>query len=315
MVTGIDCSKDYFDISVQSGQKEVFKGRFSNDEAGFVEALGHMHGSHIAMEATGPYYFRLAKFLWERDERVSVINPLVIRRFSQMTLARTKTDRKDAQLIAKFTSMTEPAQWRLPEEHVLRIRNLEGYIKGQKECRTMLTNRLHAYEHAGTLEPTLRKTIEEGIKRYDQDINEHERQVQQIIMENYGELNANLRSIPGIGPRSAALLIILTDGFSRFEGHRQLISYFGLAPRIFESGSSVRGKGHICKMGMGQVRKVLYMAAISAIRSNTACSGLYGRLMEKGKPYKVAIIAVVNKLIKQAFAIAKSGKGYIAKAA
>ena len=82
---------------------------------------------------------------------------------------------------------------------MLRIRNLEGYIKGQKECRTMLTNRLHAYEHAGTLEPTLRKTIEEGIKRYDQDINEHERQVQQIIMENYGELNENLRSIPGIG--------------------------------------------------------------------------------------------------------------------
>lgn len=106
------------------------------------------------------------------------------------------------------------------------------------------------------------------------------------------------------------MLIIATDGFGMFENYKQVISYFGLAPRIYESGTSVKGKGHICKMGMGQMRKVLYMAATSAIRCNKACKELYDRLRTKGKPYRVALIAAVNKLIKQAFAIAKSGKPY-----
>ena len=131
-----------------------------------------------------------------------------------------------------------------------------------------------------------------------------------MIQQNYAEMGANLRSIPGMEPRSASMLIIATDGFGIFEKYKLVISYFGLAPKIYKSGTSVKGISHISKMGMRQMRKVLYIVATSAIRCNKACKELYERLRTKGKSYRVALIAAVNKLIKQAFAIVKSGEPY-----
>lgn len=310
MVTGIDCSKDYFDIAVLKERKVTFTGRFGNNRAGFEEALAHVGDSHITMEATGPYYFQLARFMYESGKKVSVANPLAVRRFSQMQMSRAKTDRKDAVLIAEFTAMTGPRPWELPPKEVLHIRNLETYIDGQKKCRQILSNQLHALEASGTLAKELKEDMEAELEGCRSRILSREKEIGALISEHYREMSTNIRSIPGIGPRSVALLIVLTGGFSMFESHKQVISYFGLAPRIYESGSSVRGKNHICKMGMGQIRKVLYMAATSAIRCNKACKGIYERLRAKGKPHKVALIAAVNKLIKQVFAIAKSGKPY-----
>src|SRR5690606_13888846 len=213
-------------------------------------------------------------------------------------------------LIAEFALMTSPKEWKPPSEQVLRIRDLETYLSGLKSRRQSLGNQLHAFVSSGTLSPDLREHIQSELESYDDSIAAREKELEGLIKESYRDLSANLRSIPGIGPRSATLMIVLTDGFKTFQGYRQLISYFGLAPRIYESGSSVKGRSRICKMGMGTMRKVLYMAATSAIRCNRACKELYERLRAKGKPYKVALIAAVNKLIKQAFAIAKSGKPY-----
>lgn len=310
MVTGIDCSKDYFDITVLKQGKAVFTGRFDNNQQGFECMLPHILGTHATMEATGPYYFQLARFIHEHGVKVSVVNPLSLRRFSQMRMSRTKTDRKDALLIAEFAAMTAPKEWCPPNGEVLQIRNLETYVNGLKIRRQCLSNQLHAFEASGTLDKKLQEQIKSELDDYQSRIVGKEKEISDLIDKNYKSLSQNLRSIPGIGPRSAALLIILTDGFNSFERYRQLISYFGLAPRIYESGSSVKGKSSICKMGMGAIRKVLYMAATSAIRCNKACRELYERLRAKGKPYKVALIAAVNKLIKQAFAIAKSGNPY-----
>lgn len=310
MVTGIDCSKDYFDIAVLKDQKVVFEKRFSNDSIGFAQVLGHVVGSHIAMEATGPYYFQLARFFHEQGQKVSVVNPLVVRRFSQMQLSRAKTDKKDALLIAKFTALTHPKEWVMPSKEILHIRNLESYLEGLKARKGILYNQFHAFEAAATINTRLSEEIKTELEHYDKKILDKEKEIENLIAKGFAELSQNLRSIPGIGPRSASLLIILTDGFKMFENHKRLISYFGLAPRIYESGTSVKGKNHICKMGMGKVRKILYMAATSAIRCNKACKELFERLRAKGKPYKVALIAAVNKLIKQSFAIAKTGRKY-----
>lgn len=310
MVTGIDCSKDYFDIAVLKEGKVAFKGRFANNNEGFMDMLSHIQGSHVAMEATGPYYFQLAKFVYDSGIRISVVNPLVIRRFAQMRMSRAKTDKKDAMVIAEFVEMTSPKLWTPPTKAIQSIRNLETYLEGLKQRRHMLFNQLHAFESSGTVGKLLYDEIKEEVGSYDKRIREKERQIEELIKLHYAEMASNIRSVPGIGPRSVSMLIITTGGFRMFENYKQVISYFGLAPRIYESGTSVKGRGHICKMGMGQVRKVLYMAGISAIKCNKACKDLYERLRAKGKPYRVALIAAVNKLIKQVFAIAKSGKPY-----
>ena len=310
MVTGIDCSKDYFDIVVLREGISFFKGRFSNNNEGFNEMLTHVLDTHVVMEATGPYYLQLACFLHRASIPVSVANPLVVRRFAQMKMSRAKTDKKDALIIAEFAQMTRPKLWEPPTESINLIRNLETYLEGLKQRRGMLSNQLHAFKASGTLDEFLGEEIEEELKNHDLKIFVKEKEIEKLIKTHFAVMADNIRSIPGIGPRSVSLLISTTDGFNSFENYKQLISYFGLAPRIYESGTSFKGKGRICKMGMGQVRKVLYMAATSAIRCNKACRELYERLRTKGKPYRVALIAAVNKLIKQVFAIAKSGKKY-----
>ncbi|WP_051049883.1 IS110 family transposase [Nafulsella turpanensis] len=134
--------------------------------------------------------------------------------------------------------------------------------------------------------------------------------MEELIEEENGALKEQLESIPGIGPKTSLLLIVALRGFENFQNYKQVISYLGLSPRIYESGSSVRGKAKICKMGMAEVRKCLYMAARSAKLYNKTCKELYERLRKKGKAHRVAMIAVVNKLLKQAFAIVEAGNLY-----
>jgi transposase len=155
--------------------------------------------------------------------------------------------------------------------------------------------------------PLATTTLEQLLQELNQRIDLLEKSIQQKLQQHDKDLLENLRSIPGIGPKTAALLIVLARGFTTFSNHRQLISYLGLAPRIYQSGTSVKGSGSICKMGTGRIRAALFMCALQAKKCNPAYKALFDRLTVKGKPFKVALIAVINKLLKQVFPIAKSG--------
>jgi len=142
------------------------------------------------------------------------------------------------------------------------------------------------------------------------EIADLEQKLESVIKEYEPDLLTRLCSIPGVGKRTAIYLIVLTQGFEKFESSRQLISNFGLNPIIRESGSSVRGRSRISKTGDNQVRKLLFMCAFTACEHNKACREIYQRLTAKGKSKKLALIAVANKLLKQSLAIAKSGLYY-----
>jgi len=120
----------------------------------------------------------------------------------------------------------------------------------------------------------------------------------------------NISSIKGIGKRASAMLIIFTQGFRFTNNHRQLISFAGLSPTEYSSGSSIHGKSRIYKKGGKNLRDVLYMCAMNAIKTNIACKTLYERLRNKGKSGKLALIAVCNKLLKQVFAVVKNNTIY-----
>ncbi|NMM48529.1 IS110 family RNA-guided transposase [Marinigracilibium pacificum] len=311
MITGIDCSKDIFDVVMLNDDQVVFEGLFSNDLKGFKSFLKKVKDSHlVVMEATGPYYLPLALFLYENKVNVSIINPLVIKRFSQMRMIRAKTDRKDALVIAQYGQVEKPKLWEPPSALHFKIQQLNSYSEGLIRRRAVANSQLHAFECSGQITNQLRRQLKIEIQDYDTRIRQVEKEVQKLLEDAYGQVYQNLQTIPGIGPKSAALLLIMTNGFESFESYKQVISYFGLAPRIFQSGSSVYGKSKICKMGMSKVRKTLYMAARSAIKCNKACKELYERLRSKGKSHRLALIAAANKLIKQSFAIVKNNMKY-----
>ncbi len=309
--SGFDVSKDYFDFFTiddqgkSLGQRVVYTREGLKSLARFIPAQ-----SHCVMEATGPYYLKLATWLYQNGYAVSVVNPLVIRRFCQMKLVRAKTDKADARMIALYAKSEKPALWQPPAPYIVKLQQLDALVELFTKNRTALINQLHAFEVTGIGDPfacsLLKKTIADVTKKMEKI----EAEITAVIGAHYKEMLENLKSIPGIGKRSAVALIVASDGFKRFDNYKKFSSYLGICPRIYESGSSVRGRSRICKLGMSRIRAILYVCAWSAKKGNLACKQLYDRLVEKGKSKRLALIAVANKLVKQAFAIAKSGIKY-----
>ena len=311
---GIDISKDTFDVCLKTEEGKVLKAiKLSYDQKG-MNSLKSMlpPGCICVMEATGPYYIRLAVMLHSEDYRVSVVNPLKIKRFSQMELSRTKTDKADAAMIADYAinQQHKLPWWTPPAACQVRLGQLSALCEGLIKQRTQLINQLHSFKATGQMSAQEDQLLNDIIKDIESRIAQAEARISQISAEEYPELSERISTIPGIGPKAALMLIVISRGFKRFHSYRQLIAYLGLAPRKFDSGTSVKGRGKVCKMGMSRVRAVLYVCAWSAKRYNSACKDLYERLVAAGKSKRLALIAVVNKLIKQAFAIATQNTTY-----
>ncbi len=269
----------------------------------FLEYL-NVSESTCVMEASGPYYLKLATFLSDQAIDVCVINPLIIRRFSQMRMSRAKTDKKDAMLIAEYGKTEKPDLWQPEAAYVLELKQMQAYLEQLNKNRTGFTVQKEAFDQNPIKSEVLEKSLNSVIETIDQEIKQIEKRMELIIKTHHQEMFNQLKSIPGMGSKTSLLLIVISGGFSKFNNHKQLASYVEISPRIFESGTSVKGKSKICKMGMSKIRALLYMCAWSAKRCNETCKALYDRLVEKGKSKKLALIAVVNKLLKQAFAIA-----------
>jgi transposase len=302
---GVDVSKLSFDVAIPS-LTGYCHYQFKNEEKGFKLLLKHLSqlgDCHVVMEATGPYYLRLACYLHQASIAVSVINPLVIRRFCQMRMSRAKTDKKDAVMISEYGKMERPPLWNPEPAYVLELRQMQAAVDLLDQSRTDILRQMEAFNQ----NPVLCKTVIIGhratLRHLEKQIATLNKKMEDLIESNEGLLYQNIQTIPGIGKKTALMLIVISAGFKKFSNAKQLSSYVGLSPRIFESGTSVKGKARITKMGMSKLRGMLYVCAWSAKRFNDSCKGIYDRLVAAGKPKKVALIAVANKLLKQCFAV------------
>lgn len=308
---GIDISKLTFDVAIPHSSTYQHH-QFSNDTKGFRSFIKLLRSDCCCvMEASGPYYLKLAFYLSDCGISVSVINPLVIRRYSQMRMLRAKTDKKDAIIIADYGKNQVPDLWEKEAPYVLELKQMQAYCEQLNKNRTSLIRQQQAFEVNPFPCKTVLKSAQKQIKEIENQLSYIEKEMLRIIEKHHKKQYDQLRSIPGIGPKTTLALIVLSAGFEKFSNAKQLCSYVGLSPRIFESGTSVKGKSRICKMGMSRIRAMLYLCAWSAKKTNKGCRELFDRLVEKGKSKKLALIAVANKLLKQAFAIAKSDKYYV----
>jgi transposase len=306
---GFDVSKSTFDVCVLDDNKECSR-QFANNKQGFTD-LGNWlaKNAHCVMEATGPYYVKLACYLHQHGFAVSVVNPLVIKRFSQMRLLRAKTDRADAKMIATYGLKEQPDLWQPPAAYVLKLQQMDSFVQQLQKQRTALLCQSEAFTIAG-MDKEMKMFLSKALAHLDRQIDKITARMETIIEQYHQQMVNNIVSIPGLGKKTAIMLIVISDGFKKFNNYKQLSAYVGLSPRIYESGSSIRAKARICKMGMSRVRSLLYLCSWSAKSCNKACKELYDRLLAKGKSKRLALIAVANKLIKQAFAIAANNRTY-----
>ncbi|WP_019671595.1 IS110 family RNA-guided transposase [Eudoraea adriatica] len=306
-IFGVDISKDVFDV--MSSQGKHFK--FKNSSKGFNQLTKHLTKKDlIVMEATGYYHYCLAKYLYDLGYTVSVVNPLAVKRFVQMKLSKIKTDKSDALAICQYASLNEVPIFTSKDSNQAECVQLMSLIEIYLKQRTALKNKLHGEKILGKPSKTVYHSINRSLKVLQKEIQLLENRLLELVKSHQQKQLTLLKSIPGMGTKTAIILIVLTDGFTKFENAKQLCSYAGTTPTIRMSGSSVRGKSRISKMGNQKLRNLLFLCAFSACKYNKACRELYERIVAKGKSKKLALIAVINKLLKQAFAVAKSGLSY-----
>lgn len=310
---GIDISKLSFDVAIINDKGTYTHYKFSNDQKGFesFRALLNKEADLCVMEASGPYYLGLATYLNQNLIGVCVINPLVIKRFCQMRMTRAKTDKKDAIMIAEYGRVENPSVWVPESDYVLELKQMQAYVEQLNKSRTGFIRQREAFSHNSKESLKVQTSLNSMIETIEKEIKEIEKDMESIIKTYHNSMFDHLQSIPGLGRKTSLFLIVVSGGFTKFENSKQLASYIGISPRIFESGTSVKGRSRICKMGMSKIRAMLYVCAWSAKKHNKSCKELYDRLIEKGKSKKLALIAVVNKLLKQAFAIATKKEFYL----
>ena len=316
IVVGIDVAKDTLAISIFDGTTHQIKEldytkRIIRKE--LITPFKKVKESVVfVMESTGIYHTRLAYWLVAEGLNISVVNPLIIKRYSQMHLMRIKTDSADAKLIAEYgyEYQHKLSFFRTKDESQIAVDNLVKAIDDLLLQRTMSNNQYLALKKQANYSKEAIDSYKRHLKFIKDEIKRLEKTLQTLLENEFNQEYELLRSIPGIGLKVSAMIIAVFNGFENFESAKQACSFAGIAPSPYESGTSVKGRGSISKRGNTFARKMLYMGALVATIHNPLIKQQYQRLVESGKSKMVAMVAAANKLLRQAFGVLKSGKPF-----
>ena len=308
---GIDVSKDSF-VAAYPTKSGYSTKTFLNTTSGVRQFITSLpEDSHCVMEATGNYSMLLLYLLQQANIIVSMENPQKIKYFARAMLSTTKTDEIDAKLIALYGEKMEPAPFKIPSESIILLKQKRTVLRQLKKQLTAMINLQHSLSVLPKQDPTAKAATEQTIKFLRKQISKMEEEITNISNKEFKRQMELLTSIKGIGENIASALIMATGGFTYFSSAKQISRFLGLCPTYQQSGTSVNIKGHINRNGDTHLRSMMYVVAFSSIRSNTACRETYERLRSNGKSGRVAIIAVANKLIRQAFAVVTHNRPYI----
>lgn len=309
-IFGVDISKDVFDVVDHTGSHD----QYCNDGQGFSKFKKLLPaGALVVMEATGYYHYLLAQYLSKNGVDCAVVNPLSIKRFVQMRLAKVKTDKADAGAIRDYAMINDVSLYSPLDSVQAECLQLFRLLENYKKQLTAVKNKQHGEDTLGRPSKRVYHSLNRTRKHLEAEVIGIEAEILQLVKKEYEGQITLLKSIPGLGMKTILFLIVTTSGFSRFDNASQLCSYAGITPTERTSGSSVRGRARISKVGNKRLRNLLFMCSFTACQHNKACKDQYDRIVAKGKSKKLALLAVSNKLLHQAFAIAKSGIPYQAE--
>jgi len=308
---GIDVAKAKLDCALRLPDGKFKNKVVENNPKGFKTLTEWLekHGAttaRVCMEATGVYWEAVADYLASEGMTVSVVNPAQIKAFGGSQLVRSKTDKVDARLIAGFCAERNLEPWQAPTPSEQALRAMALRLDSLQVMRAQESNRLEVARDA--VKPGIVSHIEwldKEIKALAKKIGEH--------MDGDADLKDKqtlLDSIPGLGERTIAILLAFFADLDRFGNARQAAAFAGLDPHHHESGTSVKMKPRMSKVGHAFLRKSLYMPAMVALYKTAWGIRFRERLAAAGKPPKLIIGAMMRKLVHVAFGVLKSGKTF-----
>lgn len=311
-ILGVDIAKDKFDCVLLFGEKQHHH-TFPNTTPGWkkLDQWLEKNGAttiHACMEATGRLWHGLAQHLCGASHRVSVVNPVRIKRYAQSRLSRNKNDAVDSALIALFCREQNPPLWNPPSPEQSQLQELTRLVSARKDQVQEEKNRLKS----GTRNMFILAEIRRTIKNLEQSIQRLEKEIQAVLAANadLAEQAELLCTIPGISDRTAAVILAELPNPRHFTSASQVAAYAGLTPAQKESGSSVRHKTRLCKTGNSRLRKALYLPAVVASRSNPLLKARAQRLLAAGKTKMCVIGAIMHHLLRMAYGILKHQKPF-----
>lgn len=312
VVVGIDVAKASVDVAVLGA--ELHARQFDNEADGhslLAAALTPLQPTLVVLEATGGYEAALVCALQAAGLPVAVVNPKQARDFARAMGRLAKTDRIDAQALAEFAAVLarRPDLPRLvqPLPDALQ-RELSALVTRRRQLLTMLGSERLRLPLAT---PTVRPSIEVMIQAIKAQLDEIEGQMTRHVDAHFAELDTLLRSAKGIGPIASATLIATLPELGRLN-RRAISALVGVAPIANDSGTS-RGRRRI-QGGRFEVRRVLYMATLTASTRNPTIRAYYQRLIAAGKLPKVALVACMRKLLTTLNAMVRTGTHWMSPA-
>ena len=313
-VLGIDVGKAEIMVALLVDNKCIGKESFENDYKGFKSLSKWLKQKKISalkvcMEATGNYSNNIAEFLYKSGNEVHIVNPVCIKSFAKSRLIRTKTDAVDALIIAQYANITELIPYKPKSATFKELKSLHRCLDDLKGQCVQISNHLEHKEH---VPKSVTSTWKKLLKDFKNEIKNIENSLDELF-ENNPELKQqreNLQTIPGIGKTTATSILAESPDLSSFKSPRQYAAYAGLVPKHRTSGSSIRGKARLSKLGSSKLRKALYLPAVVAKNHNPILKAFSNKLKSKGKHNMVIIAAVMRKLLHLCFAIIKSNSPF-----
>lgn len=312
---GIDTASNKLDLAIL-GPKKPKLARFDNDPQGHQRLRDRLSRCgqpvRIVIEATGCYHLQVSYLLANTPGfKVMVLNPRVFAHFAKANNQRSKTDTEDAKLLALFAKTMPFEPWQPPSQTLMELRAITRRIVQLTKQRTEERNRLHAVRRTAPVSEVLVESIRSSIRRLSQDIKELEKAAVQLVKTSQDNKTKQaiklLRTVPGIGLRSA-LYIWAEIGFLPDEMTvRQWVAYAGLDPCVRQSGQQVWGKSRISKKGNRYLRRALFMPSGPGSKGSEAIQRFKADLEARGKSKMQGRVAVMRKLLHSIYGMLKSG--------
>ncbi len=306
VVVGIDVAKAHVDVCVLGAKSQV--QRLANDAEGhsaLAAALQPLGVGLVVMEATGGYEAALACALQAAGLPVAVVNPRQARDFAKSMGRLAKTDAVDARMLAELAAVLVRRE---DLQRLLRplADERQQWLAALVTRRRQLLSMLHSERQRLEITPKkLHASIEAIAAAIKAQLDEIETQMLTHVREHFGDLDRLLQSAAGIGPVASATMMAELPELGRLN-RRQIAALVGVAPMANDSGSS-KGRRRV-QGGRFDVRRVLYMATLTAVRYNPAIKAFYERLKAAGKLPKVALVACMRKLLTILNAMVRTGK-------
>lgn len=315
---GVDIAFETFVISHRdNSRKGFFIKTYKNIEEGIESFITRLDSTNdcVVMEATGVYHLRLAYALCEHNIKVCVCNPLSVRRFAEMKGRVAKTDELDAVVLLEYGEQEKPVFYEVPEIALDELRQRRSLLGSLQKRLQMSKNNLHHFEQHPKGDLFVKEILTDEIAHLEEKITVVKEKIMQIINDDYDEQIKLLKSVPGIGDVVASSIIDAANSFQGFEdcNVKQFAKHAGLCPNIRKSGKSVRGASSITRSGTPDLRAKLFLPAMTVatrMKDDNPFRKQYIRLRENGKSFKVAIVAVMHKMLRVAIAVLKSKQEY-----